>query len=117
MNYEKMFPCVHTVALVEGVAELVDSGRNLKPLQQNLSLSLETNVLGPTNKASKVSGGLNITSNTEVSWSLLKDSSLLVVNPFLLLDDTLGGGLGTGSRGGLLGGGFLRTRLKSEVRI
>jgi hypothetical protein len=45
------------IALVERVGELVNSGRNLQSLQQNLTLSLKTDVLRPTYKASQVSLG------------------------------------------------------------
>jgi hypothetical protein len=71
------------------VGELVDGRGNLQPLHQNLALSLKTNVLGPTDKTGKVSGGLDVSSNTVVSGRLAEDGPALVVHSLLLLGNAL----------------------------
>lgn len=89
---------------------MVESRRNLDTLQQNLSLALHLDILGPFNIASKITLGGNRISNTEVSWlgvekikirvllDLLVDFGNSFTSGFftLLLGARFGGRLGSG---------------------
>ncbi len=99
------------------MSELVDSRRDLKPLHQDLTLPLKANVLGPTDKAGKISRRLDVSTNTKVSGGLGEDGSLLVGNSLLLFTNALTGWLGGGGNGssGTAGSGFA-TRLADLVR-
>ena len=57
---------------IKSGVELVDCRRDPQPgLEHNL-LSLESDVLGPSNESGQISGGLDILTNSKVSGSLLK---------------------------------------------
>jgi len=58
---------------VNSVGELVECGRNLESLEEDSLLSLEKDVFGPTNKSGEVSGGLDITSDSEASGLFLEE--------------------------------------------
>lgn len=62
---------------VDSLGELVDGGGDLQSLEKNSLLSLEQDVLGPSNVSSKVSSGSNVTTNSEVSRLLLEQGVLL----------------------------------------
>jgi len=52
---------------IDGVRELIYGGRNLQSGEEDSLLSLNTNVLGPLHKASEISLGLDVTSNSKVT--------------------------------------------------
>lgn len=56
---------------VQGVLELGDRGGNLEAEVQDLLLALQTDVLGPLDKAAEVALGLNILADTEIAGALL----------------------------------------------
>lgn len=49
-----------TCLAVKGLTELVNGRRNLQTLDENGTLALETNILGPPDKAAKISFGLDV---------------------------------------------------------
>lgn len=56
---------------VQSVLELGDRGGNLEAEVQDLLLALQTDVLGPLDKAAEVALGLDVLANTEVASTLL----------------------------------------------
>ena len=58
---------------VDGLGELVECWWDLKSLEQDSLLSLEEDIFGPANKSGHISSGLDITTNSEVSGSLLEE--------------------------------------------
>lgn len=56
---------------VQSVLELGDRGGNLEAEVQDLLLALQTDVLGPLDKAAEVALGLDVLANTEVTGTLL----------------------------------------------
>jgi len=71
---------VYTCWPVHGMTELVDWWRNLESLLENSLLTLDTDVPWPLHEPTQITGGLNVLSNPEVSWSLFEERIL----PFLL---------------------------------
>ena len=65
-----------TLVLLNGGRELVDGGGHLQSLQQNSLLSLDSDVLRPFDETGEVSLWLNVTSESEVSDSLLEEGAL-----------------------------------------
>jgi len=63
--------------LVQSLAELVDARGHLESLLENSALSLEFDVLGPSDESREVALGLDVLSNTKVLGSLLKERVLL----------------------------------------
>jgi hypothetical protein len=61
--------------LIDGVLELRDRRRDLKALKEDTLLTLKANVLGPLDKASQVRSGLDVTSDTKRTGSLLENVS------------------------------------------
>jgi len=72
----KQFEELTCLVFVNGVLELVKSGRHLKSLKKNSFLSLNSNVFGPLHKPSKVSLWLDVSSDPEVSWILGEERAL-----------------------------------------
>ena len=66
---------VLTFILVDSLRELVDGWWNLESLQKDSLLSLDTNVLWPLDETSKVALWLDVSSETEVAWVLLEETS------------------------------------------
>ena len=64
-----------TFVLVDCGSELVDGWGHLQSLEKNSLLSLDSDVLWPLDETSKVSLGLDVSSETEVSWVLLEETS------------------------------------------
>jgi len=62
---------------VDGLGELVDGGGNLQSLEEDSLLSLEQDVLRPSNVSGQISSGSDITTDSEVSGSLLEEGVLL----------------------------------------
>lgn len=103
--------------LVKGVSELRNRRGNLQALVQNNLLSLQTNIFGPLDESSKVSGRLNVLACGGIK--VMSVVGLLCLDDCVLLTDTEVSGLlfeervlgslvasfslGVGSSGGLLG--------------
>jgi len=62
---------------VDGLGELVECGGDLKTLKKDLLVSLETDVLRPSDSSGEISDRLDITTNSEASGSLLEEGVLL----------------------------------------
>jgi len=93
--------------LVEGSRKLVDRGRDLQSGVKNASLSLELDVFRPSDKVAEVSStGLNVSSDSKVSWSLFEERRGDGA-PFCGCRVFAGGFCG-GFAGGFLAGGFSR---------
>ena len=56
----------HGLSAVQGEAELVEGSRHLQAVQQNLLLALDADVTGPLDKATDVTDGLHVASDTQV---------------------------------------------------
>lgn len=54
------------MVLINGVGELMDCWWDLKTLEEDSLLSLDTDVLGPLDESGQISDGLDITTDTEV---------------------------------------------------
>jgi len=54
----------------------VESGRDLESLEENSLLSLNSNIFWPLDKASEISLGLDVSSNSEISWVLGEQRAL-----------------------------------------
>ena len=86
------------MVLVDCVCELIDCGGNLESLEKNSLLTLNSNILGPLHESGKISLGLDVSSNSEISCILSKKRTLYFAFPFgtsscghhLLLCDFLG---------------------------
>jgi hypothetical protein len=76
------------LVLVEGLGELVESGRNLKSLKKNSLLTLDANVFGPLDEATEISLGLNVSTDSKVARILLEQGA-----------NSLGSSLGTSAGG------------------
>lgn len=66
-----------TLVSINSVGELIKCGRNLQSLQKNSLLSLESDILGPSDKSGQISLWLDISSNSEVLGGLLEEGVLL----------------------------------------
>jgi len=90
--------------LIARLCELRNGGRDLESLSENLSLPLESNVLGPFDESGEVSLWLDILSDSEILWPLFEQRML-----WCLFDGLLGCERGCGDllalAGGLLRGG------------
>ena len=64
-----------TLVLVNSVGELVDGGGHLESLHEDSLLSLDSDVFWPFDETGEVSLWLNITSESEVSGSLLEEGA------------------------------------------
>jgi hypothetical protein len=62
---------------VEGVVELGDRRRDLETEVEDLTLALETNILGPLDHTREVASGLDVLADTIVSWTALDERVLL----------------------------------------
>lgn len=65
-----------TLVLVDGLLELVESGRDLQSLEKDSLLTLDADVLGPLDEAGEISLGLDVTSNSKVTSILLEEGAL-----------------------------------------
>jgi len=65
-----------SLVLIDSGAELVDGGGHLQPLHQDPLLSLDSDVLRPLDHTGEVSLRLDVTSESEVSGSLLEEGTL-----------------------------------------
>jgi hypothetical protein len=61
---------------VDSIGELVKSGRNLQSLKKNSLLTLNANVLRPSDEASEISLWLDVSSDSEVTGILLEQRTL-----------------------------------------
>jgi hypothetical protein len=61
-----------TLILVNGLWELIDGGGNLESCKKNSLLTLDTNVLRPLDETSEVSLGLDVSTDSKVTWILLE---------------------------------------------
>lgn len=73
-----------TGLFVEGLSELVDWRRNLKPLLEYSSLSLDTNVLRPFDESAEIAVRLDVLADTEVTRTLLEEGVGLLLRLDLL---------------------------------
>jgi len=91
--------------LVEGVAELGKRRGDLQALVEDNLLPLQLDVLGPLDKAGKVTGRLDVLANAEVLGGLLEERVGGLLRRGLLAERSVGnllaGGLLGGSSGGL----------------
>ena len=78
-----------TLVLVYGVRELVDGWGNLETLHEDGLLSLNADVLRPFDETSKVTFGLNITSDSEVTRVLGEQRTLIILLGSSIADDDL----------------------------
>lgn len=62
---------------VKGVLELRDGGGDLEAHVQDLLLALKTDILGPLDEAGKVTLGLDVLADTEVTGALLDERVLI----------------------------------------
>lgn len=62
-----------TLVSINSVGELIKCGRDLQSLQKDSLLSLESDILGPSDKSGQISLWLDITSNSEILWGLFKE--------------------------------------------
>jgi len=83
-----------SLVVVNSLAELVDGGWDLKTLEQDALLTLDADILGPSNEAGQVLGEFDIATNAEVTGVLGEKgagftASLLYdfLNAFLYLND------------------------------
>ena len=58
---------------LKGLLELVNGWGNLQALLQHCLLTLETHILGPSQEPAQITLGLNISTNTEIPGTLLKE--------------------------------------------
>jgi hypothetical protein len=65
-----------TLVLIDGLRELVECGGNLQSLKKNSLLTLDANVLWPLDEASKISLGLDVTTDSKVTSILLEERAL-----------------------------------------
>lgn len=79
------------LVLVEGVLELGNSWWHLQTLEKNSLLSLEADVLGPLDEAGHVLSWLDVTTDSEVTGTLLEKASLVVLLSGALNDWFLSG--------------------------
>lgn len=63
------------LVLLNGVGEDVKNWWALKSHEKNSLLSLDSDILWPFHVSSQVSGWLNVSTNSEVSWGLLEERS------------------------------------------
>lgn len=77
------------LVLVDGVRELVDGWGNLETLHEDGLLSLNADVLRPFDETSKVTFGLNITSDSEVTRVLGEQRTLIILLGSSIADDDL----------------------------
>ncbi len=68
---------------------MVQCGRNLESLEKNSLLSLESDILWPSDESGQISSGLDITSDSEVSWGLLEKRILLCLGDLDVLGTLL----------------------------
>lgn len=71
---------VFTVILVKSLRELMDLRRNFQSLEEHSFLSLKSDVSWPSDKTSKIFLVLDVTTNSIVSWSWLKQGVSLLFN-------------------------------------
>ena len=60
------------MVLVQSFGELINGGRDLQSGEKNSLLTLNANVFGPLDKASEVSLGLNVATDSKVAGVLLE---------------------------------------------
>ena len=83
-----------TLVLLECLGELVDGGGHLESLHEDTLLSLDTDILWPLDETGQVSLWLDVSSESEVSGSLLEEGARSDVSSrgggaLLWLDDGL----------------------------
>jgi len=71
--FAEQFKELACLVLINGVTELSDGGRHLQSLHQNSLLPLDSDVSWPFDETGEVSLWLNVTSESEVSDSLLEE--------------------------------------------
>ena len=91
------------LVLVQSSLELVDGWWDLQALNKDLLLSLKSDILWPTDISGQVTGGSDVTSNTEGLGAGLEERRWLGTNLLGLSRSSLG----RGSLGRSLGGGSL----------
>ncbi len=69
--------------LADCVGELMDWCWHLEAHEQDSLLALNSDVLGPFNKASEISFGLDVPTDSEVAWVLCEQWVLLLLLIFL----------------------------------
>ena len=74
---------VNTLVLVNSFLKLSKSRRHLQSLKKNSLLTLNTNVLGPSDKSSEISFWLDVSSDSKVFGILLKQWALILCCPSL----------------------------------
>jgi hypothetical protein len=75
--FREQFKKLTSLVLVDGIRKLVDCWWALKTLEKDSLLTLNTNVLWPLDEPSKVSSWLNISTDSEVSGTLLEQRILI----------------------------------------
>jgi hypothetical protein len=61
-----------TLVSVNRLLELVDSGGHLESLQKDSLLTLDADILGPSDEPGEISLGLDVSSDSEVSGVLFE---------------------------------------------
>jgi hypothetical protein len=61
---------------VDSLGELVESGRNLQSLKKNSLLTLDANILRPSDEPSEISLWLDVSSDSEVARILFEQWTL-----------------------------------------
>jgi len=74
---------LRSLVLIDGLGELVECGGNLQSLKKNSLLTLDANVFGPLDEASKISLGLDVTTNSKVTSILLEKRALDLIRAAL----------------------------------
>ena len=72
MTIRLIMTALFTCLLIKSLTELVDWWGYLQPSLENGLLSLKTNVFGPTYKSAQIPLGLNVLSDSKVTWALFK---------------------------------------------
>jgi len=68
---------VTSLRLLDGVGELSNAWWDLESLHEDSLLSLDSDVLGPSDESSKVSLGLDVSTDSEVLGALLEEGVIL----------------------------------------
>jgi len=74
--FREQFKKLTSLVLVDGLRKLVDAWWALKTLEKDSLLTLNTNVFWPLDEPGKVSSWLDVSTDSEVSWTLLEQRIL-----------------------------------------
>jgi len=80
---------VSSLRFLDSVGELGNAWWDLESLHEDSLLSLDSDVLGPSDESGEISLGLDVTTNSEVSGALLEEGVLLSTGASSGFDDDL----------------------------